>query len=175
MYKVQTIFTKILARIRSILLNIYYFKNPFKGCYFGNNVHIDGNVLISNNVTFDNNVEVRNRTTYVSKIGKNTSINRNCVLRGFYNIGDNCAIGPNCSIVGFNHGFSNLDVLIKSQKTIVKGIVIGNNCWIGANVVVLDGVTIGEGCVIGAGSVVTKDISSNSIAVGNPCRVIKKR
>lgn len=47
-------------------------------------------------------------------------------------------------------------------------------CWIGANVVVLPGVTIGDGTVIGAGSVVTKDIPANVVAVGNPCRVIKR-
>ena len=50
---------------------------------------------------------------------------------------------------------------------------IGNDCWFGANVVVCPGVTIGNNCVIGAGSVVTKDIPDNSIAVGNPCRVLR--
>ena len=53
-------------------------------------------------------------------------------------------------------------------------IKIGNNVWIGGNVVVLPGVTIGDNVTIGAGSVVNKDIESNSIAVGNPCKVIKK-
>ena len=52
-----------------------------------------------------------------------------------------------------------------------KPVTIGNDCWFGANVVVCPGVTIGDNCVIGAGSVVTKDIPSNSVAVGNPCRV----
>ncbi|MNP73598.1 Galactoside O-acetyltransferase [compost metagenome] len=50
---------------------------------------------------------------------------------------------------------------------------IENNCWIGANVTICPGVTIGENTVIGAGSVVTKDIPANSIAVGNPCRVMR--
>ena len=52
-------------------------------------------------------------------------------------------------------------------------IKIGNNVWLGGNVVILPGVTIGDGCVIGAGSVVTKDIAPNSVACGNPCKVIK--
>lgn len=52
-------------------------------------------------------------------------------------------------------------------------VTIGNDCWFGANVVVCPGVTIGDNCVIGAGSVVTKDIPANSIAVGNPCRVLR--
>ena len=50
---------------------------------------------------------------------------------------------------------------------------IGSGCWICANVVILPGVTIGDNCVIGAGSVVTKSIPDNSVAVGNPCRVLR--
>lgn len=53
-------------------------------------------------------------------------------------------------------------------------ISIGNNIWIGADVCVLPGVTIGDNCVIGAGSVVNKNIPAGSLAVGNPCRVIRK-
>ena len=55
-----------------------------------------------------------------------------------------------------------------------KPITIHSNCWIASNVVITGGVTIGEGCVIGAGSVVTRDIPPNSLATGNPCRVIRK-
>ena len=51
---------------------------------------------------------------------------------------------------------------------------IGNDCWLACNCVVIGGVTIGDGCVIGAGSVVTKDIPANSLAVGNPCKVIRQ-
>lgn len=59
-------------------------------------------------------------------------------------------------------------------RTYALPIKIGNGCWLGGGVIVLPGVTIGDGCVIGAGSVVTKDIPPNSLAVGNPCRVIRK-
>ena len=55
-----------------------------------------------------------------------------------------------------------------------KPITIHSNCWIASNVVITGGVTIGEGCVIGAGSVVTRDIPPNSLAAGNPCRVIRE-
>lgn len=55
-----------------------------------------------------------------------------------------------------------------------KPVTIGSNCWIASNVVITGGVTIGEGCVIGAGSVVTRDIPPDSLAVGNPCKVIRK-
>lgn len=55
-----------------------------------------------------------------------------------------------------------------------KPITIGDNCWLGGNVTICGGVNIGEGCVIGAGSVVTRDIPANSLAAGNPCRVIRE-
>ena len=51
---------------------------------------------------------------------------------------------------------------------------IGNNCWIGTGAIILPGVTIGDNVVIGAGSIVTKDIPSNVVAVGNPCRVLRQ-
>ena len=59
-------------------------------------------------------------------------------------------------------------------RTYARPIKIGNGCWLGGGVIILPGVTIGDGCVIGGGSVVTKDIPPNSLAVGNPCRVIRK-
>jgi maltose O-acetyltransferase len=55
-----------------------------------------------------------------------------------------------------------------------KPVSVGNDCWLGANVVICPGVTIGDNCVIGAGSVVTHDIPANSLAYGNPCRVIRE-
>ena len=55
-----------------------------------------------------------------------------------------------------------------------KPITIGDNCWIGGNVTICGGVTIGDGCVIGAGSVVTRDIPANTLAAGNPCKVIRE-
>lgn len=55
-----------------------------------------------------------------------------------------------------------------------KPVTIGNDCWLGANVVVCSGVTVGDGCVIGAGSVVVKDIPPHTFAAGNPCRVIRE-
>ena len=60
------------------------------------------------------------------------------------------------------------------RRTCALPIKIGNGCWLGGGVIVLLGVTIGDGSVIGAGSVVTKDIPQNSLAVGNPCHVIRK-
>ncbi len=166
---------KILKKIRSAVLNIYYFHTLAKRVSFGKGVKIDGHVVVGYKVFFDDNVEVRNYTKEQSKIGDNVTVNRNSVLRGFYVIGDNVAIGPNCMIAGSNHCFSDPNIPIIQQGCSVEGIIICNNVWIGANSVLLDGITIGEGAVIGAGSVVTKSIPPYCVAVGNPCRVIKSR
>ena len=75
-------------------------------------------------------------------------------------IGDDCFIGPNVSIYN-------------SRREWAMPVTIGHNVWIGGSVTILPGVTIGDNVTIGAGSVVTRDIPSNSIAVGNPCKVVK--
>lgn len=96
------------------------------------------------------------------------------------NIGDNVFFGPNCTIATPMHPLLPQERAIKQKADgsfyddeYGKPVSIGNDCWIASNVVITAGVTIGEGCVIGAGSVVTKDIPSNSLAVGNPCKVLR--
>ena len=86
--------------------------------------------------------------------------------------GDNVFIGPNCGFYTAGHP---LDVKIRNAGIeYAYPITVGNNVWIGGNVCVMPGVTIGDNVVIGAGSVVTKDIPSNVVAVGNPCKVLKE-
>ena len=87
-------------------------------------------------------------------------------------IGDDCFIGPNVSIYTACH--STDPVERNSRQEWAKPVTIGNNVWIGGSVTILPGVEIGDNVSIGAGSVVVKDIPSNSVAVGNPCKVIKK-
>ena len=84
--------------------------------------------------------------------------------------GNNIELAPGVSIISSNHKATNL-----SKHENGKPIIIGNHVWIGANATVLPGVTIGNNVTIGANSVVTKDIPSNSVAVGNPCEVIKQK
>lgn len=86
-------------------------------------------------------------------------------------IGDDCFIGPNVSIYTACH--STDPVERNSRMEWAEPVTIGDNVWIGGDVVILPGVTIGDNVTIGAGSVVTRDIPSRTIAVGNPCRVIK--
>lgn len=76
----------------------------------------------------------------------------------------------NCSFISANHSFKDLKKHNKSSK-----IIIGENVWIGSQCVILPGIQIGDNSIIGAGSVVTKSIPTNSIAVGNPAKVIAKR
>ena len=84
--------------------------------------------------------------------------------------GNNIELAPGVSIISSNHKATNL-----SKHENGKPIIIGNHVWIGANATVLPGVTIGNNVTIGANSVVTKNIPSNSVAVGNPCEVIKQK
>ena len=87
-------------------------------------------------------------------------------------IGDDCFIGPNVSIYTACH--STDPVERNTRREWAEPVTIGDNVWIGGSVTILPGVTIGDNVTIGAGSVVVSDIPSNSIAVGNPCKVIKK-
>ena len=87
-------------------------------------------------------------------------------------VGDYTMFGPNCVIATAGHPI--LPELREKAYQYNIPVHIGKNCWLGAGVIVLPGVTIGDNCVIGAGSVVTKDIPSNVIAVGNPCKVLRE-
>ncbi len=110
---------------------------------------------------------------YNIELGENFYMNVNCVIldEAKVSFGDNVFIAPNCAFYTAGHP---LDVEQRNKGLeYAKPITVGNNVWIGGNVVVLPGVTIGDNCVIGAGSVVVKDIPANSLAVGNPCKVIR--
>ncbi len=111
---------------------------------------------------------------YNIEIGENFYSNHNLVILDANKVkfGDNVFIAPNCGFYTAGHP---LDYETRNKGLeYAKPIEVGNNVWIGGNVVVLPGVKIGDNVVIGAGSIVTKDIPSNSVAVGNPCRVIKE-
>lgn len=111
---------------------------------------------------------------YNIEIGDYFYINHNSVFLDEARIqfGNHVFIGPNCGFYTASHP---IDAKRRNQGLeTAQPIIVGNNVWIGGNVCVLGGVSIGDDVVIGAGSVVVKDIPSHCIAVGNPCRVIKK-
>lgn len=111
---------------------------------------------------------------YNTTVGDYFFANHNCQILdgGKVTFGHHVFIAPNCCFTTAEHA---LDAKQRNEGLeVALPIIIGNNVWIGAGTTVLGGVTIGDNTVIGAGSVVTKDIPSNVIAVGVPCRVLRE-
>ena len=129
----------------------------------GDNVCIGENTVISGGV----------------QIGNNTSINSNVSITAsppsHIIIGDDCLIAQNVVIRSDDHRFDDVDRLIRKQGRVGANIRIENDCWIGANAVVLKGVHLGAHCVVGAGAIVTKSFPPYSVIVGNPAKLLKSR
>lgn len=108
------------------------------------------------------------------KLGRNVYANFNLTLvdDGLIEIGSFTMIGPNVTIATACHPIS--PELRRRGLQYNKNVVIGENVWIGSGAIILPGVRIGDNSIIGAGSVVTRDIPSNVIAVGNPCKVLRE-
>jgi acetyltransferase-like isoleucine patch superfamily enzyme len=111
---------------------------------------------------------------YNIEIGENFYSNYNLIILDCAKviIGDNVLIGPNVSIYTAGHPLHY--EIRKLEYEYAFPISIGNNVWIGGNVVINPGVKIGDNSVIGSGSVITKDVPSNTIAAGNPCKVLRE-
>ncbi len=123
-----------------------YIEPPFHANFGGHHVHL-GNYVYAN-------------------------FNLTCVDDTHIYIGDNTMIGPNVTLATAGHPI--LPRLREKGYQFNLPIHIGKNCWLGAGVIVLPGVNIGDNSVIGAGSIVTKDIPSNVVAYGTPCKVIRE-
>ena len=109
-------------------------------------------------------------------IGEGTFLNIGVMVAAveLVEIGSHCMLANGCMVTDANHRFDDPDKPITWQGFLSKGPTrIGDNVWLGANVVVTSGVTIGERCVIGANSVVTQDIPAFSIAAGAPAKVLR--
>lgn len=106
------------------------------------------------------------------ELGQSVYFNTNCIVLDVcrVSIGPRTLIAPNVQIYTASHP---LDHTLRRTLELGKPVTIGQDVWIGGGSIILPGVTIGDRCIIGAGSVVTKDIPSDSVAVGNPCRVIR--
>lgn len=123
-----------------------YIELPLRANWGGHHLHLGSNVYINSNLTI--------------------------VDDGHIYLADKVMLGPNVTIATANHP---IDPELRARGLQYnKDVHIGENAWIGANVVIVPGVRIGENAVIGAGSVVTKDIPDNTLAVGNPCRVLRE-
>ncbi len=140
------------------------------GIFIGNNVSLGAfsRIIVS--------TSLNDLGKYI-RIGNDVGIGEYAYLGGAggLEIGDECIVGQYLSCHPENHNHAELDVSIRHQGVKRKGIKIGNNCWIGSKVTVLDGVIIGSGCIIAAGTVVTKSFPDNSIIGGIPARLLKTR
>lgn len=112
----------------------------------------------------------------IIEIGDNTRIHGTCIhAKNKIVIGRNCLIAANCQIIDSNAH----ELLMETPESRLssidfgKPILIGDNCWIGMNSIILPGVSIGDGAVIAAGSIVTKDVQEKTIVGGNPAKLIK--
>lgn len=111
---------------------------------------------------------------YNIEVGENFYANYGCMILDVnkVQIGNNVLLGPNVQIYTATHPIDPRERL--TGKEFAKPIVIGNNVWIGGGTIICPGVKVGDNVTIGAGSVVTKDIPHSVIAVGNPCKIIRK-
>ena len=123
-----------------------YIEQPFYANFGGKHVHLGKQVYANSHLTLVDDTHIY--------------------------IGDYTMIGPNVTLATAGHPI--LPELRVKGLQFNMPVHIGKNCWLGAGVVVMPGVTIGDNSVIGAGSIVTKDIPANVVAVGNPCRVLRK-
>lgn len=137
---------KILKKMFAEIGDDCYIEPPFHANWGGKNVHFGNGVYANFNLTMVDDCDIF--------------------------VGSNVMFGPNVTVSAGTHPIH--PELRSKQAQYNIPIHIGNNVWIGANSVILPGVNIGDNSVIGAGSIVTKDIPSNVIAVGNPCRVLRE-
>ena len=150
------------------------------GCYI--NALCKGGVEIGNNFSLGRNSTVEctgviRELGESLKIGDDVGISPNAFIsvRGSVSIGSSTIFGPGVKLFSENHKFDDLNTPIYLQGATRRGISIGEDCWIGANAVILDGVHIGNHCIIAAGAVVNSDIPDYSVAGGVPARILKSR
>ena len=110
------------------------------------------------------------------EIGDNSGIGVNAMIPSDTIIGKNVMMGPNCYILAMNHSFNRIDIpMVEQGFTEKKRTIIGNDVWIGRDVLMTPGRTIADGSIIAAGCVLTKDFPKYSIVGGNPSRIIRSR
>ncbi|MFT5050718.1 MAG: acetyltransferase-like isoleucine patch superfamily enzyme [Chlamydiales bacterium] len=140
-------------------------------------------VTLGDRVTIGRGASIRPSSYYGHEPGEGLEVGNGTAIgafswigaSGFVSIGRDVMFGPRVVILPENHVFEDPTATIKSQGVVREGVVIEDDCWLGANVTVLAGVTIGQGSIIAAGAVVTKDVPANSIAGGVPARILKQR
>lgn len=150
-----------------------------QGSHIGNNCYIsqkanlcDAKLAVGDGCEICADVLIRHADV---TMGKQCSVNPMAYLQGKITMGDYVRIAPKASIIADNHNHGDVLRPIQQQGTSGKGIVIGDDVWIGANTCLTDGITVGSHSIIGAGAVVTKDVPTYSIVGGVPAKVLKNR
>lgn len=141
------------------------------------------NISESAKITLGENLDLRNYISiWVGKsaklsLGDGFFMNNHCSINCLesIDIGENTIFGEGVKIYDHNHeyNYSGSNLKIEKQKFNKSAVVIGKNCWLGSNVVVLKGVTIGDNAIIGAGCMIYKDVPPNSIVVNHQNLIIK--
>jgi acetyltransferase-like isoleucine patch superfamily enzyme len=108
-------------------------------------------------------------------LGDDCTVNPYATIRGKFRCGNGVRIGAYACIVGFNHGFERVDIPIFQQPHTSKGIVLGDDIWVGAQVTIVDGVNVGSHSILAGGAVVTRDVPEYAIVGGNPAKIIRMR
>ena len=136
---------------------------------FGKRFEIAKTVYVRSNfsVSIDENGRI--------KIGNDTFFNNGCSLNAKSSIviGEDCLFGENVKIYDHNHIYADKDVPIRNQGFKTKDVIIGKNCWIASNVVILPGTRIGNHCVIGANCTVRGELKDNTLMVNSGNAVMK--
>ena len=138
--------TRLLAEMFAEIGENCYIEPPLHSNMGGHHVHFGKNIYANYNLTLVDDTHIY--------------------------VGDYTMFGPNVTIATAGHPI--LPELRQKGLQYNMPVSIGKNCWIGAGAIILPGITIGDNLVVGAGSVVTKDIPSGVVAVGNPCRILRK-
>lgn len=132
--------------------------------------------MILNHCGTNVNIEKGAQFSADVSLGDNSGIGVNALISSQVTIGNDVMMGPDCIILTSNHGMDRKDIPMWQQpSTKARPVVIGDDVWIGARVIILPGVHIGSSSVIGAGSVVTKNVAPGSIVAGNPAKLIRMR
>jgi galactoside O-acetyltransferase len=180
---IEFIISRFPGRVGFVFREIIFRKKvqqSGKNIYIGIGVEILGgsNVCIGNNIIIKNYTSFYAQGSATIKIGDNSGINSNTCIDadgGEIIIGNNVLIAQNVVLRAADHESKSIKIPIKEQGHIGGKIVIGDDCWIGANSVILRNVAIGNHSIVSAGSVVTKDVEPFSIVAGVPAKLLRKR
>jgi len=122
-------------------------------------------------------LRVKNRAEIAPNciVGNDSELGTRCMIQSNVEIGNNVIMGPDVKIYSRNHKSDRIDIPIQKQGKEFLETKIGNDVWLGANVLILPGVTIHDHSIIAAGSVVTKDVPEYALAGGVPAKILKFR